>query len=62
MPLTGELRAVVLAVLAKAVEQLDDELRGSWYTARANPDAFKAHRKGVEDLRLRFTALLTRSP
>ena len=62
MPLPEPARSLVLAVLEAAVEQLDQDLRKSWFSSRANPEAFKAHRKGVEDLRLRFTALLTRSP
>jgi len=31
----------------------------SWFQARANPDAWKAYRKGMEALTNRFQALLT---
>lgn len=62
VPLPAETRAVVLEVLAEAERQLNQELQAGWYAARANPDAFKARRLGVEEYRLRVTALLTRSP
>lgn len=51
---------MVLAVLAEAERQLNAELSAGWYAARSNPDGFKARRQGVEDFRLRVTALLTR--
>lgn len=51
---------MVLDVLAEAERQLNAELQSGWYAARANPDAFKARRLGVEEYRLRVTALLTR--
>jgi hypothetical protein len=54
MPLTE-----VLAVLAKAEQQLNDDALKGWFQARANPDAFKSYRKGVEAMRLRAVALLT---
>lgn len=60
VPLQGQVRDLVLAVLEEAQKQLNTELQGGWYAARANPDGFKARRLGMEEYRLRVIALLTR--
>jgi len=50
----------VLWLLEEAERQLNAELLAGWFAARANPDAFQARRKGVEEYKLRVKALLTR--
>jgi hypothetical protein len=62
MPLPEPVRTAVLAVLAEAEKQLNDELMRSWYTSKADPEAARIRRQGVADMRLRATALLTRKP
>lgn len=52
----------MLAVLDEAERQLNTELMNGWFAARANPEGFRARRKGVEDYKLRVKALLTRNP
>jgi hypothetical protein len=49
----------VLAVLVKAEQQLNEDAMKGWFQARANPEGFKAYRRGVEAMRLRAVALLT---
>jgi hypothetical protein len=53
---------VVIDVLVEAERQLNSELLNSWFGARTNPEAWQSHRKGVEAMRLRAQALLTRKP
>jgi hypothetical protein len=62
MPLPEPIRTAVLDVLKEAERQLNQEALDSWFGARANPEAWQSHRKGVEAMRLRCQALLTRAP
>lgn len=50
---------MVLAALDEAERQLNQGLFNSWHTCRADPEAFRARRKGVEEMKLRAIALLT---
>jgi hypothetical protein len=49
----------ILELLEQAERQLNEDAMKSWFQARANPDAWKAYRRGMEALRMRFKALLT---
>lgn len=52
-------RTEAVRLLEVAEGQLNESAMKSWFQARANPDAFKSYRKGMEALRLRYIALLT---
>lgn len=47
------------AALDQAEQQLNAEAMQSWFGARANPDAWKSYRKGVEAMKLRAWVILT---
>jgi len=51
---------VALGALELAFQQLNAEAMASWFAARANPEAWKAYRRGAEALKLRASAILTR--
>lgn len=49
-----------LGALQQGFDELNREAMASWFQARANPDAWKAYRRGAEALQLRVSAILTR--
>jgi hypothetical protein len=50
---------MVLRVLAEAERSYDEQMRQSWWIAKANRDVYKARRFGADELARRFQALLT---
>ena len=49
----------LLAVVAEAEKQIDDQLRASWFQASRAPEVFQARRKGASEAFRRLEGLLT---